>query len=270
MDKTIKWYRLGYNPTDTYMKSEDWGFSGKKIWLPHGIVIPCFIDKKLWHINIRRPSGNPKYFKIRGSRQGLFGAINLRGSWLVLLTEGEFDAMLADQEIGDVAGVATLGSAIRKIDLATWGSYLLPARVILVAQDSDRAGQKAKEALSNLSPQIHPIRVPVLSPGDKDITDYFKAVGDLWEWLKYHLLQLGLIHRPFPPNIFKEQGAHKSGVVLPSNFTRFDLSAIVADHLDKPPQPDISQPCFACNQLAWKERPSQAGGGWYCGFCHPS
>jgi hypothetical protein len=33
--------------------------------------------------------------------------------------------------------------------------------------------------------------------------------------------------------------------------------------------PDISHPCYACHQIAWKERPANAGGGYYCSVCHP-
>jgi hypothetical protein len=33
--------------------------------------------------------------------------------------------------------------------------------------------------------------------------------------------------------------------------------------------PDISRPCFACHEIAWRERPVKAGGGFYCSVCHP-
>ena len=156
-------------------------------------MIPCIVKNDIWSVNIRRPQGNPKYFKLRGSKAALFGADNLRGSWLNIIVEREFDAILASQEIGDVCGVASLGSATSKLNLSLWESHLLPPRVILVANDSDPAGRKASHGLRRLSAQFYPMRIPTLNVGDKDITDYVMAGGDLWEWLKHHLFLLKLI-----------------------------------------------------------------------------
>lgn len=197
VDKTIERYHLGYNPCDSYETLQDWGLPEDidiaKVWLPRGVVIPCQIAGVMWYVNVRRPSGDPKYYKVRGSKAALFGAENLLGAELVLLCEGEFDCILADQTIGDVAGVATLGSATKRLDLATWGRYLLPARAILAALDADEAGQRGLADLQQKSAKIHPVLIPALRAGDKDITDYFKAGGDLWGWLKYTLDRLGVL-----------------------------------------------------------------------------
>lgn len=194
---TICDFRLGYNPDDTWVDRETWGLDpqpdGKKLWLPKGIVIPYLIGADLWALNVRRPAGDPKYRKIAGSQAALYNADWLRGADLVLLTEGEFDCMVAHQELNDVAGVATLGSATKKLDLATWGVYLLHPLAILAAYDPDKAGQSGSAALAELSARVHLVRVPRLGPGDKDITDYYRAGGDLWQWLKYHLDRLGLL-----------------------------------------------------------------------------
>lgn len=205
-DDFINYYGLGYNPQDIYTDPAAWGFdlaawkeehkdsrNPGKLWLPRGIVIPWLIGGILWGVNIRRPAGDPKYFKIPGSQAALFGADNLRGSLFVLLTEGELDAILADSLVGDVCGVATLGSATKRLDLAAWGVYLLPARAILAAYDLDEAGKRGLADLMGKSARIHPARVPALRPGDKDITDYWRSGGDLWEWLKYNLDRLGLL-----------------------------------------------------------------------------
>ena len=79
------------------------------------------------------------------------------------------------------------------LDLSLWGSYLLPAKAIFVAYDADPSGKKGSLNLAKLSAQIRCIRIPVLNPGDKDITDYVMAGGDLWEWFKYHLGLLELL-----------------------------------------------------------------------------
>jgi DNA primase len=196
-DATIRRFQLGYCPGLPREDYAIWGIpenlENKGVWLPKGIVIPCCIGDKIWYINIRRPRGQPKYYKIRGSRSALFGAASLRGAEIVLLTEGEIDCMIVSQEIGDVCGVATLGGNSTKLDLNTWGAYLLPARAILAAYDSDLKSERGLANLEKLSPVIQKIRVPVLRPGDKDLNDYYLAGGDLWLWLRYNLHQLGIL-----------------------------------------------------------------------------
>lgn len=196
-EETIRYFRLGYNQADTWERRSAWSLpedsTSKGVWLPRGVVIPWLIAGCLWAVNIRRPDGNPKYYKISGSKAALFGADCLAGAEFVLMTEGEFDAILAHQLVGDVVGVATLGSATKHLDIASWGAYLLPARLILAAYDLDAAGKAGLAALVSLSSRIHPARVPVLQPGDKDITDYYRSGGDLWEWIKYNLERCGAL-----------------------------------------------------------------------------
>lgn len=204
-DDTIKYYRLGYNPKNIYDNPASWGYNDlaawtkehesrpqpDKVFIDRGIVIPWLIGGALWGVNIRRLYKDPKYRKIEGSQSALFGADNLAGCETALLTEGEFDCMLADQWIYDKAGCITLGSASSNLDLATWGVYLLPVRAILAAYDLDPAGRRGLAKLLQESARIHPARVPSLRAGDKDLTDYYQAGGDLWEWLKYNLDRLG-------------------------------------------------------------------------------
>jgi len=199
-DASIMFYTLGYNPQDLNDKYQAWGLpeipDRKGVWLPSGIVIPCFIgDGPIWYVKIRQPERKPKYINVTGGKAAMFGAANLLGAEIALLTEGELDCILADQIIGDVAGVATLGSATKRLDISTWGVYLLPARAILAAYDLDKAGKAGLDHLLGRSARIHQLRVPALKPGDKDITDYHLAGGDLWEWIKYSLDNLGLMDR---------------------------------------------------------------------------
>lgn len=196
-DETIKRYRLGYNPRLLCDQVAPWGLpddsESKGVWMAQGITVPCLVENNLWSVNIRRPLGDPKYQKLKGSKAALFGADNLLGAEIALLTEGEFDCILASQVIGDVAGVATLGSATKRLNVASWGRYLLPARAILAAYDLDEAGRRGLADLVNQSPQIYPVRVPALRPGDNDLTDYHQAGGELWEWLKYNLERLNIL-----------------------------------------------------------------------------
>jgi DNA primase len=198
-DETIKRWRLGYNPVGRYDLREVWDLPSspekRDVWLPKGIIIPWLVGGSLWAVNVRRPTGDPKYFKIPGSQAALFGADDLRGCELVLLTEGEFDCILASQELGDVIGVASLGSASKHLDLASWGAHLLPARAILLAYDQDPSGAGGLARLAPMSERMHTARVPVLRPGGKDLTDYHQAGGDLWAWLRLNLERLGLVDR---------------------------------------------------------------------------
>ena len=65
----------------------------RKVWLPRGVTIPCWVDGMLWYVKMRRPAGRSKYWSIRGGRSALFGGDLLGGRPVVLLCEGEFDAI---------------------------------------------------------------------------------------------------------------------------------------------------------------------------------
>lgn len=188
-DQTIKRYRLGYIPMDQQLPPEEWGYppDSAPIMAFKGITIPGIIGSTIWYIKLRRPKGEtPKYINIRGGRAALFGADNLRGADLILLCEGEFDAMLASQQIGDVIGCATLASATKTIDLATWGGYLLQARRVFAAYDMDQAGEAGAKKLADMCGNVRRIELPSM-PKVKDITDFYQAGGDLWQWLKASL-----------------------------------------------------------------------------------
>lgn len=202
-DRTIKQFRLGYNPALIRPAAESWGCPGDNpdpLYIPRGVVIPGLVAGECWYIKIRQSVGNPKYINIRGGRPALFGADNLIGAEIVLLTEGEFDAILAHQELNEFCGVATLGSATKRLDLETWGRYLLPARLILTAYDLDKAGADGRTVLAEQSDRVHYLPVPRLNEEDKDITDYWNAGGDLKDWLNYHLDRIDPIpyNGPFP------------------------------------------------------------------------
>jgi len=66
-----------------------------------------------------------------------------------------------------------------------------------------------------------------------------------------------------PPDISATvQHPTKSTVVI-------DLQDEVDKYLDAPYEVDTDRPCPVCHQLAWRERPDEAGGGYYCSCCHP-
>jgi DNA primase len=207
-DDTLRRYRVGYNSAERFEPLEDWGLpdpeDGKwhTVWLPRGIVLPCFAGGALWYIKFRRPvnkkqelGGEQKYIKVKGSKPGLFGADNLQGAWVAVLTEGEFDCMLLDQEAGDLAGAATLGSAtdrISRLDMGVWGHYILSVAYFLAAYDLDEEGEKGVRALEGFTDRVHPAHLPEL-PEVKDITDLWKAGGNLGDWVARTVEKLGLL-----------------------------------------------------------------------------
>ena len=178
-DATVRRYRLGYSP----------GAELSGLYIPHGVVIPCLVAGQLWYLKIRTNKNEPgeKYKTRRYSKTAaIYGADDLRGASMALFCEGEFDTMLANQEIGDVIPCVTFGSAQNMPDLATWGMYLLPITSALLAYDTDRAGQEgANKVLELLGERA---KLALLPDGDwKDITEFHQAGGDLWLWIRNHI-----------------------------------------------------------------------------------
>ena len=207
-EATIRRYRLGFNPRCLHDKPvKRWGLAeGKSVYLSGGIIIPCIVSSTCWYVQVRRPVqgdtlhkylGGPlpqwrpdaKYMAVRGGTLALFGADDLRGGGRPLLfAEGEFDAMLAGQELGDLADVTTFGGAGKAASgiPGRWVWRLLPYETILAGYDGDAAGQAGASRLAAMSKRISPVTIPRGS----DLTDFFLMGGDLRAWLRFHLGRL--------------------------------------------------------------------------------
>lgn len=177
-DETIRRFRLGLHPKDEQVNGN---------YTDKGITIPCIVRGRLWYVKIRRPSGQPKYRCIKGSHPAaVFNAEALESSKMALFVEGEFDCMLAWQEIGDLVPVATVGSSTNKPDLASWGRYFIGLDTTLILPDNDSAGEKGAAIVAEYS------RFPVivgLSDNSKDLTDFYLAGGSVRGWLEPYLDQ---------------------------------------------------------------------------------
>jgi len=199
---------IGYNPKDWYIPRADFGLpdeEGKtKVWIPQGFVIPCAVGENLWYVKIRRPQGDPKYIHITGSMPALYMAENLPmfKDQAAVFTEGELDALLAWQEIGRLAGVATLGASTnaRRFNVATWGLYLLYPKYRFTVYDLDEAGKKGAEDLARYNFQR--LTLPQVKPFDKDITDYYTRTGQLREWF---VSELGKYPGALPAGVFAKE-----------------------------------------------------------------
>ena len=222
-DDTLRAWKIGYNSRETWADRAAWGLpqeanpaTGKprRVWLPRGVVIPCEIGGRLWYLKFRRVPGeaftclscrksvtapgtcphcqhdNPKYPASHGT-PALFLADSLKGHRAAVLVEGEFDALLLWQEAGDLAGVATLGSAGKDLDLTAWAAHLLPVSPLILAYDADESGERGAAKLTRLTARAKRAKVPALRPGDKDLTDLHAAGGNLRAWLKFELAKHG-------------------------------------------------------------------------------
>jgi len=82
--------------------------------------------------------------------------------------------------------VITLGSASPR-HFETWLPWLLRAERLLVAYDNDAEGREGLEFWLETTKRAREMRVPE----GKDVTDFWKAGGDLRAWVTYHLDRLG-------------------------------------------------------------------------------
>ena len=179
---TITAWQLGYNPQALYDEAPKWGLkNNRRVYCAPGIVIPHFYNGAPWFVNIRQLERPPKYLSLRGGRRGmLFGTPHHQGYPLLILCEGEFDALLAWQEAGDLCDILALGGAQNR-PAAPALIHLCPARVILAVLDADRAGQQGLATLQQLSP-----RITTIAPPAHDLTAYWQQGGDLRYWVAQH------------------------------------------------------------------------------------
>jgi DNA primase len=171
---TIRKARLGYIPGDF----RDWReLAGLNV--PCGIVIPWFASDVLWAVKVRRAYGLPKYVQIAGgSTHGLYNADTLYLNSVALFCEGEFDALLVQQEAGNFVSPVTLGSATARLT-SRWYGMLVGQRTIYVSYDRDIAGERGSQRLLQLSPRFRELSLP----HGKDISDFYLDGGDIYAWI---------------------------------------------------------------------------------------
>jgi len=161
-DETIEQAQLGYDP-------------GRQI-----ITIPWYIKDELWRLGTKSLAEGGKAPLFAGFKQGLYNADRLTPEQPVLLLEGEFDALIVQQEVGDlVVAVATGGVTLgRQIK---WVGRLIQMPQVLVAFDDDPAGDKAAgwwlKVLPHNAQRCRPL-------GAKDPNDMLIKAGlNLRQWL---------------------------------------------------------------------------------------
>jgi hypothetical protein len=203
--ETWEIFRLGFNPTTVYDDPARWGLAGdKKLWLPRGIVIPSFCQTapgriETRGIKIRRPLPGDllaeymgedrsvpgcKFSSARGSQAAVFGAEFWLGFPVLLLVEGEFDAVLTWQLAHDLCDIATLGSASNRPGLGGLVE-LTHYRAVLSVYDDDPAGDQARQALARFA------RIRHVRPPAHDLTETWREGKDLRAWIASLMKTIG-------------------------------------------------------------------------------
>ena len=194
-DPTICAARMGYIPKNFTDAPEVWGTPNdnpRPFYFFEGILIPGIIGSTVWYLKMRptHPHDGQKYKHVRGGKQALYLADTLTNGRPAVFCEGELDANLLGQEVRDLADVVTLASATSKLNLATWGLYLLRPSSFILAYDMDKAGEEAAAKLAWLH-DAQRLHIPALREGDKDVSDYYKSGGNLHDLIEEALhLQL--------------------------------------------------------------------------------
>mgnify|MGYP000915569329 CR=1 FL=1 len=185
-ESTLRAWGLGWCPRDVFDTPEQWGLTGKRIYVPRGVVIPHFVGDELWALKVRRFVGDApatadnggKYGGPRGGQITLYGAERLQGQRPLFIVEAELDALLLWQVAGDLVDVVALAGAGRTLP-AQWLARLLPYTRIFAALDADKAGTLNATRLAALSARVTPVRVPE----GNDMTEYHQAGGDVRAWV---------------------------------------------------------------------------------------
>jgi len=186
---TVDEARLGVVPEDLYFSRESWGLPSevneetgrkKRIWIPAGLVIPCFSDGELCRLRIRRYSSGDggRYIIIPGSssRPLAFGLSRT----VIVIVESELDGLILWQAAGEFVGVVALGAARMKPDQAL-DERLGRAVAVLGCLDFDEAGGRGSWAFwARRYPNFKRWPCPV----GKDPGEAYQKGADLKAWIR--------------------------------------------------------------------------------------
>jgi hypothetical protein len=108
---------------------------------------------------------------------------------VVFITEGECDTLIVFQEVNDLVGACTLGSASGRLDIAEWGCQFIPIQHIITVYDNDAAGERGAQSWGSLGGRVKQAKVP---EPYKDINEFFIAGGKVADWVMATLKSLGV------------------------------------------------------------------------------
>lgn len=159
-EETICEARLGYVPRTLAYRAET-----DTPAIPSGIVIPHWIENRLWRVTIRRPANTePRYYTVARSANAPFSMDSPTPDKPVVLVEGAFDALAIWQEARNlVMPVAVGATGCRAI---RWFAQLAVAPALFLAFDADQAGDQAAAFWQDLFPGALRWRPLLKDPGD--------------------------------------------------------------------------------------------------------
>lgn len=177
-ETTILEARLGYIPGDY----RDWK-TVHGLTVPCGITIPWYAEQMLWGIKVRRAAGQQRYQQVGGGniKGCLYLADTIQPGIPLMITEGEFDALIVKQVSSELISITSIGSAANKQINPRWFPKLVSVPSILLRMDADNAGWDANCQLKSLSLAAYNIQVPQ----GKDINEFYVQSGKdtLLDWI---------------------------------------------------------------------------------------
>ena len=185
-EETIKNFSIGWNDKARYIPITLWGLSSKEtnkatIWLPKGFVIPTFFNEQVMRLRIRRvelpPGDKNKYIAVPGncSTPSFYGKVD---GMPIFIIEAEFDAILIQQEAGDLCCCMAIPANHRPDAYAD--QILRAAPCLIFSLDYEKAVQDRYAVWKNTYPKMKVwMSEKTKSPGD----DYKEGVN-LREWVK--------------------------------------------------------------------------------------
>ena len=198
-------------------------------WYPSGWVVPWFTGPRLALVKIRQPEGrHPKYAEAfrNPARLVSFPITTVRPGKPLVTVEGEFDALLLGEALGEAATVLTLGGASAPLTPDIISRFAIAPRWY-AAHDADPAGDKAATAWPSRARRVRP------PEPYKDWTEARSAGVDLGRWWRDIL----------------------AGVEKPALFGWEELKSWRWGEADDTPgiefpSPDAHTPCGVCGNLA--------------------
>lgn len=195
-EESLARYQVGWNPVPRYFDREKWGLEPeydvfkylgnepggiKPLYIPAGHVISNIVDGKVIGITIRRTgSKGSKYHHVTGGYcSPVILTDSLKTDLPVIVVETVLDAMLIDQEAGDLVVPIALNSAANKPDRRAH-DLIESSPMVLVSHDFDQAGKKATQWWVKTYRHARPSPVPE----GNDPGDYFAQGGDIRLWIQ--------------------------------------------------------------------------------------
>lgn len=153
------------------------GFDGERLTIPYLTPAGPWLVKRRC-IQHDKCEGHPKYKNTEGAELHLYNAPVLIDSDLVVVTEGELDAVTVEQ--AGVNAVAVPGATQWKAN-RHWRFCFDSVSEVIVVGDGDKPGEESAKAISDsLRSTFNDIEVrTVILPAGMDSNSYAQAEGDM-------------------------------------------------------------------------------------------